>query len=66
MLKNFLGGYIGNGRNLNKLCLGAIGPASKRIVIREEDFKKEYAPPNAKIEHIEIDGENYVRMTYRV
>lgn len=55
---------MNNHRNLNKLIIGTAGPASKTITFKASEFKKELAPANSKIDHVEMDGEKCVRMTY--
>lgn len=47
----------------NLICC-KMGRASKITVFAEEDFEKERAPLNSKIEHFEVKGKKYVRMTY--
>ncbi|QSX24490.1 hypothetical protein [Priestia megaterium] len=48
----------------NNLSIGKIGSASKSIIFKQNDFKKELAPINARIEHDVINGEKVVKMTY--
>jgi hypothetical protein len=52
--------------NFNKLILGELGSGSKSIIFKQNEFKKELAPINARIEYGEINGEKIVTMTYRV
>lgn len=53
-------------RMLNKLVIGSIGPAYKTVSFREKEFNKKLAPTSAKLEHIQIDGQKFIVMTYRV
>ncbi|MFS0891027.1 hypothetical protein AB3M94_19705 [Peribacillus frigoritolerans] len=55
-----------NNSSMNKLAFGKIGSASKTILFKEREFKKELAPTNAKIEKLKIKGENFVRMQYKL
>lgn len=55
-----------NNSVVNKLIIGKLGPASKAITFKEREFKKELAPTNATIEELEIDGEKFVRMQYKL
>lgn len=48
----------------NKLILGTVGSASKSIIFKQNDFKKELAPFNAEVDHRVINGEKVVIMTY--
>lgn len=51
-------------RTVNRNVIGRIGEGTKIITFKESEFKKELAPVNAIIEHVEINGEEFVRMTY--
>lgn len=46
-----------NLNNKNKLIIGTLGTATKSITFKENEFKKELAPINARIEHHVINGE---------
>ncbi|MBN8203872.1 hypothetical protein LG291_25140 (plasmid) [Cytobacillus firmus] len=43
-----------NAVKLHKLIIGSSNNCYKAICINEKEFKKEFAPPNAKFEHVEI------------
>ena len=54
-------------RSILGLYIGKPGKGVKMITFKEEDFKKEFAPAHAIIEHIEREnGEKFVRMSYQV
>ena len=55
-----------NAVKLHKLITGSSNNGYKAICINEKEFKQEFAPPNAKFEHVEINGEEYIKMTYLV
>lgn len=51
-------------RIMNEVVFGKLGKASKLMMFKENEFKPELAPQNAKIEQVEINGEKLVRMRY--
>ncbi|MDD1505835.1 hypothetical protein PVA17_24275 [Lysinibacillus sp. CNPSo 3705] len=53
-------------RSIHEIIVGKVGPAYKTSIFKENEFKKELAPSNAKIEHIEMKNEKFVKMTYNV
>lgn len=55
-----------NSSELHEYFVGKPGQASKTIGFKEEDFKIDLAPTNAKIEYSVINGEKFVTMTYKV
>lgn len=53
-----------NKRSLNNIYFGTPGKGYHIRNFKEEDFNKDLAPVHALIEYYEINGTNYVRMTY--
>ncbi len=53
-----------NNKEINSIIVGSIGSATKVITFKENEFKKELAPANAIIEHVEINNERCIKMTY--
>lgn len=51
-------------RVMNNIVIGSMGFASKVITFKENEFNKELAPTNGMIEHVEINHEKYVKITY--
>lgn len=51
---------------IHTLICGQHGLGTKINTFKENEFKEELAPINAKIERYEINGENFVKMTYPV
>ncbi|MFJ7954210.1 hypothetical protein ACIQZG_22160 [Lysinibacillus sp. NPDC096418] len=47
-----------------QVYIGRMGKATKVITFKENEFEKKLAPDNAIIEHVKINNEKYVRMTY--
>lgn len=50
--------------DLHNLVIGKVGIASKSITFKESEFKEENTPINSKVNKLDIDGENYIVMTY--
>ncbi|MCR8860432.1 hypothetical protein COL32_20705 [Bacillus pseudomycoides] len=48
----------------NSLVVGKIGKGTKNYIFKESNFKPELAPKEAKVEHVKIDGNNLVVMSY--
>lgn len=48
----------------NFIVLGKPGKGTKVHIFTESNFKSELAPEKAKVEHIEIKGNNLVVMSY--
>lgn len=48
----------------HKLVLGKAGVAMKTITMKETNFRKELAPTDAKIDKLEINGENFITIEY--
>ena len=46
------------------LNIGVLGDGRKIMIFKEKEFKEELAPPNAKLEKFELNGEKYIRMIY--
>lgn len=55
-----------NERKLNHFVVGKLGNGIKSIVFRKDEFKKELAPSHAIIDEFEVNGEERVRMQYKV
>ncbi|MEK5394099.1 hypothetical protein NSQ59_27745 [Margalitia sp. FSL K6-0131] len=53
-----------NTRVEGNIILCELGKARKSITFKQNEFKEELAPINAKIEYGQIDGEKVIRMTY--
>lgn len=53
-----------NNREINSIIVGRIGLATKVIILKESEFKKELAPATAIVDHVEINKERCVKMTY--
>ncbi|PFX44584.1 hypothetical protein COL32_12070 [Bacillus pseudomycoides] len=62
----FLGSDIINskGTQNNSLFVGKIGKSKKHHIFKENDFKSNLVPNGAKVEHVKIDGNNLVVMSY--
>ncbi|KFN13770.1 hypothetical protein [Bacillus pseudomycoides] len=52
------------GTQNNSLIVGKPGKGTKIHFFKESNFKPELAPKEAKVEHVKIDGNNLVVMSY--
>lgn len=50
--------------NKNYLNIGVPGTSSKGVIFKKENFKKELAPFNAKIEEFKVNGKSFISMYY--